>query len=86
MLVKPQFEAGPDLVGRGGFVGDPEVRAGVILDVVGSFEALGFGAVDLAPAAVTGRKSGNQEYPLRLLRGTTTTLDAGHVRGVVAGA
>ena len=86
VLVKPQFEAGPDLVGRGGVVGDPGVRAGVILDVVESFAALGFGAVDLAPAAVTGRKSGNQEYPLRLLRDTTTTLNEVRIREVVAGA
>jgi len=86
VLVKPQFEAGPDLVGRGGVVGDPGVRAGVILDVVESFAALGFGAVDLAPAAVTGRKSGNQEYPLRLLRDTTTTLNERRIREVVAGA
>ena len=86
VLVKPQFEAGPDLVGRGGVVGDPGVRAGVILDVVDSFAVLGFGAVDLAPAAVTGRKSGNQEYPLRLLRGATATLNEGRIREVVAGA
>ncbi len=86
VLVKPQFEAGPDLVGRGGVVGDPGVRAGVILDVVESFAALGFGAVDLAPAAVTGRKSGNQEYPLRLLRDATTTLNEVRIREVVAGA
>jgi 23S rRNA (cytidine1920-2'-O)/16S rRNA (cytidine1409-2'-O)-methyltransferase len=86
VLVKPQFEAGPDLVGRGGLVGDPEVRAGVIQSVVGSFAALGFGAVDLAPAAVTGRKSGNQEYPLRLLKGASSTLVERRVREVVAGA
>ncbi|HEV2092767.1 MAG TPA: TlyA family RNA methyltransferase [Rubrobacter sp.] len=86
VLVKPQFEAGPDLVGRGGVVDDPGVRAGVILGVVGSFAALGFGAVDLAPAAVTGRKSGNQEYPLRLLRGAVATVDEGRVREVVSGA
>jgi 23S rRNA (cytidine1920-2'-O)/16S rRNA (cytidine1409-2'-O)-methyltransferase len=85
VLVKPQFEAGPDLVGRGGVVRDPGVRASVILDAAGSFTALGFGAVDLAPAAVTGRKSGNQEYPLRLVRGATT-LDEGRVREVVSGA
>ena len=86
VLVKPQFEAGPDLVGRGGLVGDPGVRADVILGVVVAFASLGFGAVDLAPAAVTGRKSGNQEYPLRLLRGADATLDEGRVREVVAGA
>lgn len=86
VLVKPQFEAGPDLVGRGGVVVDPEVRAGVVLGVVASFAGLGFGAVDLAPAAVTGRKSGNQEYPMRLIRGVAATLDEGHVREVVSGA
>ena len=86
VLVKPQFEAGPDLVGRGGLVRDPEVRTGVILETVSLFAPLGFGAVGVARAAVTGRKSGNQEYPLHLLRGATPTLDEGFVRGVVAGA
>ena len=86
VLVKPQFEAGPDLVGRGGVVGDPGVRADVVLGVVVSFADLGFGAVDLAPAAVTGRKSGNQEYPLRLLRGAEAVLGEGRVREVVSDA
>jgi len=85
VLVKPQFEAGPGLVGRGGVVADPGVRAGAILGVVGFFDALGFGAVDLAPAAVTGRRSGNQEYPLRLLRGVEGVLDEERVSGVVSG-
>ena len=58
----------------------------MILGVVEAFASLGFGAVDLAPAVVTGRKSGNQEYPLRLLRETTNTLDEGRVRRVVSGA
>jgi 23S rRNA (cytidine1920-2'-O)/16S rRNA (cytidine1409-2'-O)-methyltransferase len=58
----------------------------VILDAVDAFSALGFGAVDLAPAAVTGRKSGNQEYPLRLLRGAEAELDEGRVREVVSDA
>ena len=86
VLVKPQFEAGPDLVGRGGLVRDPEVRAGVILETVALFAPLGFGAAGVTRAAVTGRKSGNQEYPLHLLRGAPRTLDEGLVRGVVAGA
>ena len=85
VLVKPQFEAGPDLVGRGGLVGDPTVRAATILDVVRLFASLGFGAVDLAPAAVTGRKSGNQEFPMRLIRGARTTVDEARAREVVAG-
>jgi len=86
VLVKPQFEAGPDLVGRGGLVRDPGVRAGAILDTVSLFADLGFGAVGVARAAVTGRKAGNQEYPLHLLRDAPATLDESLVRGVVAGA
>ena len=86
VLVKPQFEAGPYLVGRGGLVRDPGVRAGAILDTVSLFADLGFGAVGVARAAVTGRKAGNQEYPLHLLRDAPATLDESLVRGVVAGA
>ncbi len=85
VLVKPQFEAGTDLVGRGGLVSDPAVKADVILAAITSFDALGFGAVDIAPAAVTGRRAGNREYPVRLLRGKPASVDRGRVEGVVAG-
>ena len=84
VLVKPQFEAGPGLVGRGGLVRDPEVKAGVVLDVVDAFAALGFGATGVARAAVAGRRSGNREYPLRLLRDAPVSLAAERVREVVA--
>ena len=86
VLVKPQFEAGPKLVGRGGVVADPGVRARAILGVVEFFDSLGFGAVDLAPAAVTGRRSGNQEYLLRLLRGAEGVLGEGRVSEAASGA
>jgi 23S rRNA (cytidine1920-2'-O)/16S rRNA (cytidine1409-2'-O)-methyltransferase len=86
VLVKPQFEAGPKLVGRGGLVRDPRVRADIVLSLASSFAAMGFGAVGVARAAVAGRKSGNQEYPLRLLRDAPTTLNEDAVREVVAGA
>src|SRR5918999_875362 len=45
LLVKPQFEAGPELVGRGGLVKDPGVHEAVIRRVAGFFGALHFGAV-----------------------------------------
>jgi 23S rRNA (cytidine1920-2'-O)/16S rRNA (cytidine1409-2'-O)-methyltransferase len=75
LLVKPQFEAGPELVGRGGLVRDPEVHAAVIRRVAHSFEGMGFGAVGLTRAPVPGRRAGNREYPLRLVRGARTALD-----------
>ena len=75
LLVKPQFEAGPGSVGRGGLVRDPGVHEAVIRRVADSFAPFGFGAVSVARAAVAGRKSGNREYPLHLVRGARTSLD-----------
>ncbi len=83
VLVKPQFEAGPDLVGRGGIVRDPEVREQVVSRVAQDFERMSFGAVGVARAAITGRKSGNQEYPLHLKRDVAKTLGAEDVRVMV---
>ena len=85
LLVKPQFEAGPEAVGRGGLVRDPEVHAAAIRRVAGFFEGKGFGAVDVARSSVAGRKSGNREYPLHLLKGSSAILDEARMRGVVGG-
>src|SRR5215204_1101239 len=85
LLVKPQFEAGPEAVGRGGLVRDPGVQAAVILDVARFFGRLGFGAVGVMRGAIAGRKSGNVEYPLYLVRGAHSALDASRVGEVVAG-
>jgi 23S rRNA (cytidine1920-2'-O)/16S rRNA (cytidine1409-2'-O)-methyltransferase len=85
VLVKPQFEAGKGSVGRGGLVRDPKVHAAVIRRVADFFEGQGFGVVGVAPAAVAGRKSGNREYPLHLVRGARTSLVDGHIREVVGG-
>jgi 23S rRNA (cytidine1920-2'-O)/16S rRNA (cytidine1409-2'-O)-methyltransferase len=83
VLVKPQFEAGPQQVGRGGLVRDASVRAGVIRGVVEAFEPLGFGAVDVTRSPVAGRRAGNVEYPLHLLRGAESTLDEARILAVV---
>jgi 23S rRNA (cytidine1920-2'-O)/16S rRNA (cytidine1409-2'-O)-methyltransferase len=85
LLVKPQFEAGPEAVGRGGLVRDPEVHAAVILRVAQFFGSLGFGAVGVTRGAVAGRKSGNVEYPVHLLRGAESTLDGAQLGEVVVG-
>ena len=85
VLVKPQFEAGRESVGRGGLVRDLGVHAAVIRRVVDFFERQGFGVVGVARAAVAGRKSGNQEYPLHLVRGARTSLDDARIGGVVGG-
>ena len=83
VLVKPQFEAGPEHVGRGGLVRDPAVRAAVVRGVAEAFEPFGFGAVDVTRSPVAGRRAGNLEYPLRLLRGAGATLDEARILAAV---
>jgi 23S rRNA (cytidine1920-2'-O)/16S rRNA (cytidine1409-2'-O)-methyltransferase len=85
LLVKPQFEAGPQAVGRGGLVRDKEVHVAVILGVVECFASLGFGATGVMRGAVAGRKSGNVEYPIHLARGVETILNEACIREVVSG-
>jgi 23S rRNA (cytidine1920-2'-O)/16S rRNA (cytidine1409-2'-O)-methyltransferase len=85
LLVKPQFEAGPESVGRGGLVRDREVHISVIHSVTRYFSSLGFGAVGVTRGAIAGRKSGNLEYPVHLLRGAGTTLGEARIREVVGG-
>lgn len=85
LLVKPQFEAGPKEVGRGGLVRDTEVHAAVIRHVAEHFGSRGFGAVDVVRAPVSGRRAGNREYPLHLVRDEEYSLAEERIREVVAG-
>ena len=85
LLVKPQFEAGPEEVGRGGLVRDPVVHERVILAVAEAFAALGFAAVGVGRSPVAGRRSGNLEYPMHLVRGAGTDLDRETVSRAVRG-
>ena len=85
LLVKPQFEAGREQVGRGGLVREPEVHVEVIQNVADHFGSRGFGAVNVMRAPVPGRRAGNREYPLHLVRGEQSSLDDAHVRKVAAG-
>jgi 23S rRNA (cytidine1920-2'-O)/16S rRNA (cytidine1409-2'-O)-methyltransferase len=64
-LVKPQFEAGRDEVGKHGLVTDPAVHRAVVADVTAAAEAAGFERIAMAPSAITGA-TGNQEFFLHL--------------------
>jgi 23S rRNA (cytidine1920-2'-O)/16S rRNA (cytidine1409-2'-O)-methyltransferase len=66
VLVKPQFEAGRDEVGRGGVVRDAEIHRRVLRDVVDA--ALGWGAtaVGVVDSGLPGPK-GNREFFLHLI-------------------
>lgn len=60
-LIKPQFEAGAHLVGKGGVVRDPQVRADTIRAVVASVHTLGWGCTQLVRSPITG-PAGNVEF------------------------
>jgi 23S rRNA (cytidine1920-2'-O)/16S rRNA (cytidine1409-2'-O)-methyltransferase len=83
VLVKPQFEAGPEHVSRGGLVREPAVRAAAVRSVAEAFYFLGFGAVDVTCSSIAGRRAGNVEYPIRLLRGVDATLDEEQILAAV---
>jgi 23S rRNA (cytidine1920-2'-O)/16S rRNA (cytidine1409-2'-O)-methyltransferase len=67
-LVKPQFEAGREQVGKHGLVLDPAVHEEVIARVTAHAAAAGLRRVAMAPSALKGA-TGNQEFFLHLRRG-----------------
>jgi 23S rRNA (cytidine1920-2'-O)/16S rRNA (cytidine1409-2'-O)-methyltransferase len=66
-LVKPQFEAGRDDVGKGGIVRDDDVRARVVDEVVDHALALGLTRAGQSESPITGME-GNREILLHLRR------------------
>jgi len=60
-LVKPQFEAGRDQVGKGGIVRDEAVRRGTIDETVRSLEELGLELVGLVESPIRGQKGNLEE-------------------------
>jgi 23S rRNA (cytidine1920-2'-O)/16S rRNA (cytidine1409-2'-O)-methyltransferase len=64
-MVKPQFEVGKDLVGAGGVVSDPQLRASAVLAVAGRAAQLQWHTVGVTASPLPG-PSGNVEYFLHL--------------------
>ncbi len=62
-LVKPQFEAGPQHVGKGGVVKDARVRERVLVNIARWLEGRGWQVVRTLPSPITGA-DGNLEYLL----------------------
>ena len=60
-LIKPQFEAGPQEVGKGGVVRDPLVHQRVCQEVRDWVESIGWNVVDLIESPITGPE-GNIEF------------------------
>jgi 23S rRNA (cytidine1920-2'-O)/16S rRNA (cytidine1409-2'-O)-methyltransferase len=62
-LVKPQFEAGRENVGKGGIVRDPEVQAAAVEKVRAKLTELGCRHTDVIESPITGAE-GNREFLL----------------------
>lgn len=67
LMVKPQFEVGKSLVGQGGVVRDPDLRAQAVRSVAKCAQGLGFGVRAVVASSVPG-PAGNVEYFLWLRR------------------
>ncbi len=60
-LIKPQFEAGKNNVGKGGVIKDPEIRKKVIQDLKDFFKEREYQVNQVVPSPISGPK-GNIEY------------------------
>ena len=67
-LIKPQFEAGRDEVGKGGVVRDPAVHARVCDEVAAWLTGYGLGGRRLVQSPITGPE-GNVEFLIAAIRG-----------------
>lgn len=74
LMVKPQFEVGKDLLGKGGVVRDVGHRAEAVVDVADEAAARGWGPVAVTTSPLPG-PAGNVEYFLWLRHGVPTVTD-----------
>ncbi len=82
VLVKPQFEVGPDRVGRGGIVRDPEDHENAIRAVTGAMTDAGISVGGAAASPITGSK-GNREFFVHGVHGTDKAFSADEIADVV---
>jgi 23S rRNA (cytidine1920-2'-O)/16S rRNA (cytidine1409-2'-O)-methyltransferase len=84
LLVKPQFEAGREAIGRGGVVRDPAARAAAVRAVADTAASLGLGVAGICPSPLPG-PAGNLELFLHLHAGAApldeTALQAALAEG-----
>ena len=60
-LIKPQFEAGREAIGKGGLVTDPEVHERVCAEITAFLRAQGWRVLGIVPSPVEGG-DGNREF------------------------
>lgn len=80
-LIKPQFEAGREKVGKKGVVRDPEVHKEVILQVTAYAAQIGFALLHLEYSPIKGPE-GNIEYLLHARKRTKVQADESGEAGI----
>jgi 23S rRNA (cytidine1920-2'-O)/16S rRNA (cytidine1409-2'-O)-methyltransferase len=71
-LIKPQFEAGKEQVGKKGIVRDPAIHRQVIRSVLDMAASCGFQPMGVIPSPITGGE-GNIEFLSRLTKSDTSS-------------
>ena len=69
-LIKPQFEAGREQIGKNGIVKDPKIHESVIKNVVNMANGIGFSTIGLTSSPIKGGH-GNIEFLLHLSKEAT---------------
>jgi 23S rRNA (cytidine1920-2'-O)/16S rRNA (cytidine1409-2'-O)-methyltransferase len=67
VLVKPQFEVGRELVGKGGIVRDHAAQQAAVQKVAACLKGLGFAVSEAIESPITGAE-GNREFLLYATR------------------
>jgi 23S rRNA (cytidine1920-2'-O)/16S rRNA (cytidine1409-2'-O)-methyltransferase len=75
ILVKPQFEAGREHVGKGGIVRDPKAHEWAIAKVADCVQGLGWKVIGTIPSPIRGTE-GNQEFLLYAKQRGEARVDA----------
>lgn len=82
VLIKPQFEAGREKVGKKGVVRDKTVHVEVVKDITAFAKKIGFGLVGLDFSPIKGPE-GNIEYLLYIKKGAASLVDESMAEEVV---
>lgn len=81
-LIKPQFEAGRENIGKGGIVKDPRVHERVIRDIRESALASGLAMRGICPSPIAGG-DGNREYTALFITGGEASISDGDIENTV---
>lgn len=84
LMVKPQFEVGKELLGKGGVVRSPELRTKAIREVLATAASLHWSAQAVAASGLPGPQ-GNVEYFVWLRQGAGAVTDDDIVAAVRGG-